>query len=140
MNSNPSAAEDRKQSWRMLGAGLLLIGFGMFGLLAGYKFSSADQTGRVDKLRNQVVDQGSEILTNRARIAQLEGELQARNIPIPPAATTTTTRAPVTTTPSQPARPATPPSTPPAPPTTTTTTAPPRCTAQVAGLCIGGTP
>lgn len=123
--------EDRRQAWRFVGAGFVLVAIGMMGLVAGLRFSDANKSDRIE--------------SNRARIEQLEHELDSHGIPVPAPTTstttttsttaprqTTTTRRHTTTTTST-AAPGTTTTT--APRSTTTTTTRP-CAINAGGVCI----
>lgn len=138
MSSQPTLIEDRRQAWRMVGAMGMLVAIGIFGLLAGYGFSDHANDEQSKSLHDKLDRQAGEILANRARINQLEGDYARRGIPIPaPPVTTTTTTQPPRRTPSSTSTTSTtrPPST--STTSTTTTTVPPKpCTVNVAGVCI----
>lgn len=133
MNDTPSLNEDRRQAWRMVGAIAVLISIGMFGLLAGSRFSDHTNDQQDRSLHRKLDRQAGEILVNRARINQLEEDYANRGIPVP-APTTTTTVPHRSTSTTRPTTRSTTTTSSPRP--TTSTTAPPPRGACIAGVCI----
>lgn len=129
-----SSPEERRQQWRYIGAISILVAVGIFGLLFGYGFSDHANDQQNKDLRTEVRDQAGEILTNRARINQLEAGYANQGLPIPAPPTTTTTPPPRRSTSTT--RPTSTTTTSSPPPTTTTTSPPPPRGTCIAGVCI----
>lgn len=83
------------RDWRVIGAGLILAAIGLMCLVFGSSVTNHKNNAHYMKNRGHIAD-------NRTRIDQLERELRAHNLPIPPPAimpaptTTVTVRRSVT--------------------------------------------
>jgi hypothetical protein len=128
-------SDEGRQQWRFIGAIAVLGAIGMLGLLIGYGFSNHANDLQTKSLHERLNNQAGEILTNRARITQLEEDYTSRGIPIPAVPTTTTSPRARSSPTARPSPSSTTSTT--RPPSTTTTTVPPKpCTVNLGGVCI----